>query len=303
MHSPPVGPPTGPLSHATLVVADAAPLLAAYGALGLQLLRQGRVSTHQAQAWGPAAWALAGRSFFELAPPGAPTLLRLIEVPGSPIRPTRFHHGWLALEILVADVDALQAPALAAGFMVLGPPADLEMSPHLRAMQLQGLAGEMLYLTQVKAPVPPFDLPLSAELPAGQVLGPLFIAVMAVPSRAAAVQACETQLGLLPSATLQFETKVTVLNRALGRELGARWPLATVTLAGRCLFEIDEVVHAAVSTPADAAQLPAGLAWVSAHSPQTDAASAALLQLAPGAWFEHLPAAQPQPVLASGFGS
>ncbi len=273
--------PAGPLAHATLIVTDATPLLAAYAAFGLVATVDGPVPAALAQAWGRPA--LAGRRLLELALPGRATLLRLLAVPGAVPRPTRFSHGWMALEILVRDVDALEAPARAAGFDVVGPPADLEMSPSLRAMQLVGPAGEMLYLTQVKAPVPPFDLPLSTDLPPACTLGPLFIAVMSTPSRAAALAACAP---LRPASTLQFDTKVTVLNRAFGRPLATRWPLATVALAGQCLFEIDEVQDTALQPPIDAGELPSGLSWISLRCE----GGTALQELSPGAWIETLAA-------------
>ena len=263
----------GPLLYATLVVDDTEPMLAAYAALGLVEVSQASVSTAQAAAWHQPQ--LAARRCTTLAVPGGEALLRILEVPGTPARPTRFSHGWLALEILVRDVDALAEPARRGGFEIVGAPADLDVSPHIRAMQLVGPAGEMLYLTQVKAPVPPFDLPLSSALATN--IGPLFIAVMSVPSRAAALAACAP---LLPTSTLQFDTKVTVLNRAFGRALDARWPVATVQLAGQSLFEIDEVVDACVSSAASA--LPAGLAWVTLHG----SGGAGLRELSSGAWLE-----------------
>ena len=267
----------GPLLHATLVVDSATPLVGAYASLGLGVAADVTIKAAQAGAWGQET--LAGRRMLELAPAAGPTLLRLIEWPGAPPRPTRLSHGWLALEILVRDVDALAEPARAGGFEIVGAPADLEMSPNIRAMQLVGPAGEMLYLTQVKAPVPPFDLRLSATLPAAQTLGPLFIGVMAVPSRAAAVAACAM---LHPPSTLQFETKVTVLNRAYGRPMEARWPLATVALAGQCLFEIDEVTAPDMVPAPTAGTLPAGISWLTIQAER----DAPLAEIAPGVWLE-----------------
>ena len=269
----------GPLTQATLIVHDAAPMVAAYAALGLTVATQGQVAAAHAQAWGQPQ--LSGCAVVKLACPDAAPLLRLIVQAGTPPRPTRFGHGWLALEILVRDVDALAAPALAGGFQIVGPPADLELSQALRAMQVVGPAGEMLYLTQVKAPVPPFELPLSAELPPAQTLGPLFIAVMSVADRAAARAACAP---LRAIGTLQFETKVTVLNRALGRPIEARWPLATVALAGRSLFEIDEVYDPQVQGAA-VGTLPAGLAWITLRADVPPS----LFEIAPGVWLERVP--------------
>lgn len=268
----------GLLRHATLIVADAQLMVQAYAALGLVVVERSVLGDEQAQAWGQAQ--LAGLGVTWLAPVGAAPLLRLIELPGTLPRPTRFSHGWLALELLVRDVDAL-APRLAdSGFRIVGAPADLAFSPSIRAMQVTGPAGEMLYLTQVKLPVPPFELPLSADLPATQDLGALFIAVMSVPSRAALLQACAA---MAPRSTLQFDTKVTVLNQALARPSDHVWPVATLQWHGASLFEIDEVIDPAVTTP-PAGQLPQGLAWVSMDA----GGDGRLQELAPGVWLERL---------------
>ena len=277
----------GPIRHATLIVADTAPLVAAYAHLGLVPTDEARIDADRAAAWGAAASALAGCRDLWLGPAGAPPLLHLIERPGTAARPTRREHGWLALEILVRDVDAIAARLAAAGgggFELVGPPADLDVSPAIRAMQLVGPAGEMLYLTQVKAAVPPFAIPLSYTLPVERDLGALFIAVLSTPSREATLTAC-AKLGA--GAMLRFDTRITVLNRALGRPIETRWPVATVQWAGESLFEIDEVVADEMrpATPALGAGLPAGLAWVTMQGSDADT-SPALRELSPGAWLE-----------------
>ncbi len=270
-------PTAGPLRQATLIVSEFGAMAGAYAALGLVPQHEGVILAEQARAWG--FDALGGLRCITLARGDAGGVqLRLIERPGAQARPTRFSHGWLALEILVRDVDALAAPAQAAGFELAGAPADLDVSPAIRAMQLIGPAGEMLYLTQVKAPVPPFELPMSQQIPAHAQLDRLFIAVLSTPSRAATLAACER---LAPKAVLQFETRISVLNRALGRPLETRWPVATLQLAGQCLFEIDEVQHAAVRVvPPN--ELPTGLAWITLAGQ----APGALMEISPGAWVE-----------------
>ncbi|MBL8327890.1 MAG: hypothetical protein JNJ71_03490 [Rubrivivax sp.] len=281
----PLSRPAGPVLQATLIVDALPPLVQAYGALGLTPGALTCISAAQAQAWGQPA--LEGLQMLVLsAAEDALPLLRLVAAPGTPPRPTRHHPGWMALEILVRDVDALAPRVAAAGFEIVGPPADLDVSPAIRAMQAIGLAGEMLYLTQVKQPVPPFEIPLSAALPPGRDLGALFIAVMSTPSRESVIAACQP---LQPGPVLRFETKVTVLNRALGRAPDQRWPVATVQWAGASLFEIDEVQDPAVS-PAAAAlgDLPAGLAWVTMQGGPGPALP--LQRLSEGAWLELLPA-------------
>ncbi|HEY1130250.1 MAG TPA: hypothetical protein VGF12_12680 [Roseateles sp.] len=255
-------------------MAEAAPLIKAYALLGLAPAARGRVDEAQALSWHRPD--LSGCAVTWLAAPGSAPLLRLIELPAAAARPTRLSHGWMALEVLVRDVDALGDRLLDSPFEIVGPPADLAVSPAIRAMQVVGPAGEMLYLTQVKQPVPPFDLPLSAELEPAQDVGPLFIGVMSVPDREAAIAACAA---MTPRATLRFDTRVTVLSRALDRPLDHPWPVATLQWAGRSLFEIDEVQDAHVCSPTRN-KPPDGLAWLTLHG------ATGMQELAPGVWVE-----------------
>lgn len=265
----------GPLRHATLVVAELRPLIEAYRPLGLEPGAHRRVSAGEAEAWQRPE--LAGCATVSLSAHDAPPLLRLIELPGARPRPTRFSHGWLALEVLVRDVDELGRRLQDSAFEIVGAPADLAVSPAIRAMQVIGPAGEMLYLTQIKHAVPPFELPLSAQLSPEQDLGPLFIGVMSVPSREAALDACSTSP---PRPTFRFDTRVTVLSRALERPLDHPWPVATVQWEGASLFEIDEVNDARL-LPSDDRQAPLnGLSWLTMDGP------AGMQQISPGVWLE-----------------
>jgi hypothetical protein len=160
-------------------------------------------------------------------------ILRLIEDRAAiDAGPPMLRDGWMALEYLVSGVDALVA-RLPAGFRVLGAPADLDVSPMIRAAQVLGPCGELWYLTEVRAAVPPFELPISGQDPAG-----LFIGVIRCADRARE-RAFWAEAG--GGASWTFETRITVLNRALGRPLEERHPVAVVQLAGRALIEIDEV--------------------------------------------------------------
>jgi hypothetical protein len=204
-----------------------------------------------------------------LGPPDAPWL-RVIEAPQAVrVVPMR-HHGWLSLEVLVGDVDALAA-ALPPDWTVVGPPADLDVSPHIRACQALGPCGEMYYLTEVKAPVPPFELPQTRSL-----VDRPFIVVLSTPDRARTQAAWEALAG---RAAWAFETKITVLNRELGRALGERYPVAVIQFRERCLVEIDEVSL----PPADGDALPAGTWLVSI---ERDVLDPAITGLGPIARFE-----------------
>jgi len=97
---------------------------------------------------------------------------------------------------------------------VLGPAANLELSDAIRVAQVLGPCGELLYLTQIKAPVPPFDLPMTDATVAAT-----FIGVMTTPDRDAWQRAWS---GLLGAPGWAFDTRITVLNRAYGRPLQGR---------------------------------------------------------------------------------
>jgi hypothetical protein len=193
--------------------------------------------------------ALEGTRVAWLGPADAPWL-RVIEAPQArSVVPMR-RHGWLSLEVLVGNVDALAA-ALPSDWTILGPPADLDVSPHIRACQALGPCGEMYYLTEVKAPVPPFDLPQTHAL-----VDRPFIVVLSTPDRARTMAAWKTLAGRDAWA---FETKITVLNRELGRPLGERYPVAVIQFREQCLIEIDEVAL----PPTDPHELAAGTWLVS----------------------------------------
>jgi len=142
-------------------------------------------------------------------------------------------YGWLSLEIAVRDVDALAERLLDSPFEIIGPPRDLAMSDAIRAMQAVGPSGEVLYLTEVKRPVPPFELPF-ARCPVDR----LFIPVVACPDREAALAHYE---GLSGNAGLRFDTQITVVSRALGLPETHPHPVATLQLSGDTLIEIDQV--------------------------------------------------------------
>lgn len=217
--------------HATLIAPDLTAACDAYLAqLGLTICKREELDADTARLLG--LDHLRGHAVAWLANEAGEPILRLIEDTQAVPREPMFHHGWLALEVLVGDVDTLAA-GLEAPFRILGPPADLELSPAIRASQVLGPCGEMLYLTQIKAAVPPFDLPMSDA----RVSRP-FIGVMSSPDRSASQAAWSALAG---QAGWTFDTKITVLNRAHGKPLEGQYPVAVVPLEGQCLVEIDQV--------------------------------------------------------------
>lgn len=227
------------IAYATLIAPDLQFACDAYlSQLGLYVCARAALDSETARLLG--VDDLQDHALAWLANEAGEPILRLIEDPQAVTQEPMLRHGWLALEVLVGDVDTLAA-GLRVPFRVLGAPADLELSPAIRAAQVLGPCGELLYLTQIKAAVPPFDLPMSDA----RVAHP-FIGVMSSPDRSASQAAWTALAG---HAGWTFDTKITVLNRALGKPLEGQYPVAVIPLAGQSMVEIDQVELSAQPMP------------------------------------------------------
>lgn len=277
-------PRIGPPRAGTVVTGDADACIAAYrDFLDLQVIADGPLPATLAAAWGQPGWA-GRRQVLMGADPADPSThwLRLLEWPGAVAPAPMRQRGWLALEVLVRDVVALGRRLEGGPFRILGVPRPLSVSDDIWAMQVAGPAGETLYLTEVRAPVPPFELPMNARCTAER----LFIPVLSAPDRDAALAWYAARAG---GTGLRFESRVSALSRALGLDPESRRAVATLALAGRSVIEIDEVPEHPAPAPI-AAGLPAGLAMVSLHT-ATPPTGPLLEQGPAGEWIEWL--AQP----------
>ncbi|WP_345551104.1 hypothetical protein [Microbulbifer aestuariivivens] len=183
------------------------------------------------QQWG--CTGLTGNQYWLLGNSLGRPWLRIVDDPAAVPAAPLTRAGWMALEVLVEDVDSLTAALVKSPFQVLRPAANLELSDKIRAAQVQGPAGELLYLTRVADEVPPFQLP-QAEC----AVDHLFIPVLASKDRSASLARYEE---LAQHKGLSFDTKVTVINQLRGLPIEQRHPLATLQLAEKCLIEIDQL--------------------------------------------------------------
>jgi hypothetical protein len=245
--------PLGPTLTGTIVARDLEATVAAYcDHLYTSVFEASTVGEVQARLWGKPR--LAGSPLVTLSSPSGHPWLRVMGSPGViPARPFK-ELGWMALEVLVADVDALAERLAESPFTVFREPSNLDVSDAIRAMQVIGPAGEVLYLTQVNGEVPPFDIPQ-----ARCEVDRLFIPVSSCLYRDEALAIYE-KLGARKSWS--FETRISSVNKANGLHLGLRHPVATVQLAGKSMVEIDQLGMAR-SRPPNPGGLPAGIAMVS----------------------------------------
>lgn len=246
-------PSLGPALTGTLVCSDLDFLVKAYDRfLDMKIIEEGSLSPETVRQWG--APGLEGHRYAVLASKSSVPWLRVVEdkdaVPAKPF----LQQGWLSLEVLVADVDQLALELANSPFEIYRPPADLDVSDAIRAMQVIGPAGEVLYLTQVNAEVPPFEIP-QARCRIDQ----LFIPVMCCLDREQALAFYRQFEG---GKDYLFDTRITSVNSAYGYELERKHPVATVQLAAKTMVEIDQI-DAAAARPCAEGRLPAGIAMIS----------------------------------------
>jgi catechol 2,3-dioxygenase-like lactoylglutathione lyase family enzyme len=146
------------ISAVTLVVPKLDQSLEVYCALGYSLLERGHL-----QAWDVAVQRdsrLCASAFARLnfsAECGQ--VLEVVEYPSCvPMEPFRAL-GWAAIELLVLDLDEAYRKVQSLGLSVWGKPKSLSFTDNIRAMQVLGPAGELIYFTERRAPVADWPMP------------------------------------------------------------------------------------------------------------------------------------------------
>lgn len=271
------------LAGATIVVPDLDAAIAAYRDwLGYQPSPVGSFDAAEADAW--KAPTAAGARMSTLNPEsGEARFLRLVEGRPDPAFRPMAALGWNAVEIIVQDVEALATRLSRPGspFAIIGAPAvlDFDFTDKIKAMQVAGPGGEVLYLTEVAEPVPGFDLPKAKSF-----VGQPFIMVMGSRDiEAAALPYVERGRALSPI----FEARIDVLSEAHGIDSLHRHRLATVAFDEASLIEIDAFPSTAIDRPASSIGLPSGIAI--AHFHGTAPAGAERFVGGAGEWIELRP--------------
>lgn len=247
-----VKPRLGPITLCTVICTNLERSRSAYEThLGLCVV--GRFTLDDATAAALGFPELAGAPANLLANARQEPWLLQVECPTAVERDALGSYGWLAQELLVEDVDELAASLEGAAFEVLRPPRNLDVSNLIRACQVRGPDGEILYLTQVNGEVPDSELPQNAE-----GVDHLFIAVLSTPDRDASL---EQYAALSGNTGTRFDMRISVVNQHRGWDLERKHPIATLQLAGRTLIEIDGLEDT-VASPAGACAGTASIAFL-----------------------------------------
>ena len=212
-----------------------------------------------ARSW--RAPAVAGRPYLLLGPhDGHPSYIRFVEVPNRDVPAPFTRFGWNAIEIIVGEVDDLARSLVNSPFKIVGPPKNLSFSDDIRAMQVMGPAGEILYLTEVKKPILGFDLPMMAK-----GVGYPFIVILGGNPLADVTGFYRKHLGVSDSP--DADVRVSLLSQANGLDPSTLHRINAMPLRERCYIEADEFPPAASSGSVDADHLPAGIASVTFELP------------------------------------
>ncbi len=254
------GPAIGPIVGVTLNTPDLAASEQAYVRdLGYRVADRGRITGVRALAWDcPAA---AGARFVTLQPAvGDDFEFRLVEARGANSYRAFSTFGWSAAELIVQDVDEMAGKLQGSAFELLGPPQDLSFTDAIRAMQVRGPAGEILYLTQFKRQLDALPAPL-ARCQVDRV----FIVIVAGPS-------LDDLLGFYCSrfdvpAPQRMQSRVKAMSEAFGLSPEYRHEIAALALRDRCYIEADQMPAAARPPESPEGHLPPGIAMVSFAGP------------------------------------
>ncbi len=223
--------------------------------LGYRIIERAAVSVALAQHWD--APLTAGRRCVVLAAPtGRDATLRFIEQPPAPPDSPLLAQGWNAVEILVEDPYELARSLAGSPFKVVVPPRPLPFDADIRAMQVIGPAGELLYLTALPANRVILDLH-----PARCRVDRPFITVLGTPQISAALDYFSRTLHtavIAPSLV-----NVQIVNEQFGLPGDHRIPLGIVKLPKDYLVEVDEYPAATRPRVRPSGQLTPPIAMVS----------------------------------------
>lgn len=227
----------GSIQAVTSCVKALAPMEAAYTAhLGYRVAERGTVPAPLAASWG--APAAAGRPYVLLAPgQGETVYLRFIESPSEFTFRPHTTLGWNVTEINVGGVDAIADQLRGTPFRMVGPPATLSMNDAIRAMQVLGPEGELVYLTDIGVSPKTEHLPRTKE-----GIGRVFIMVLGVHSIEEASEFYGRLLGAEMSGIYPLSS--SLINEPLGLPPETSLRMILARLPGKFSIEIDELPRA-----------------------------------------------------------
>jgi hypothetical protein len=168
------------------------------------------------------------------------------------------------LEFTVRSSDRAIESLHRHGFDVIGPAQDLEFAKGaLRAGQVSGALGEILYLTQINSQLPHFVLPTSKHL-----VGQMFIVISCVPDVDEAYRRYGQQFGAIYKDP--FHAEVPFMADYHGLPHTHSYYVGCMECVPESYIEIDEMPATVVARPRVDGHLPSGIALVSFEVPSLE---------------------------------
>lgn len=226
------------------------------------VVEQGRIDAGLAASWGAAR--TAGRRCIVLRPSsGAEVFLRFIEADESESLVPLRTYGWAALEICVQNVLAVNERLRSSPFEIIGPPRENEGLPSILPMQVMGPDKEIVYLTEILADLPSYDLPRAAS-----PIDKLFILVLACSNLDASLAWFERHARL----ELGRKTNIvyTMLAKSFGLPLAELHEIATMVHGRDVFLELDQYPPAAIPRTNRSGELPPGIGVATFMHPEFD---------------------------------
>ena len=225
--------------------------------LGLTVREKGKVSAAMAESWG--APKAAGQPFVTMSSDGSPDVaFRAVSTPAVKGYRPMTTWGWNAFEVIVDDIDKLDATLKSSPFKIIGEPHSLGGTfASIKAMQVMGPAGEVLYLTTETGDRQKSNLPI----PKAQVDRPfIFILAGSDVGVLRDFYANTFAMKTFPN----FDGALLPAAKAMGLPADHAFPLTLVRAAERGnTIELDAYPATAKARPRAAGQLPPGNALAS----------------------------------------
>jgi len=242
--------------------------------LGYEVVEQATLSADMATHL--QAPAMAGRRYAVMQPAsGTPIFIRFIE--GTPVpdnTPLR-SYGWASLEITVQDCDGLHEDLKNSPFEVIGEPALLDFTDKIYPMQVLGIAGEVLYLNEVRGSLPDYDLPI-AQSPVDHI----FITILATPDMQQGVDYYVSQFGWQQGNS--YDVPYSVINKAFDLPESTTHKLSMNCVGRLVNNEVDQYPDGTANRPVAVGELPPGVAMISFISGDISKTAHAPLSVKPG---------------------
>ena len=143
-------------------------------------------------------------------------------------------------------------------FEVIGSPRPLKTSPDIKALQVLGVDGEILYLTNVSEGASPMHILPSVKSNTDRV----FIMVLGSKDHENTIRFYNNNFGLL-RATERVRARNFIGDSYGLKDEGRELKMSTIQLGGSSLIQVDSMQASASIAPVEWDMLPPGIAMVS----------------------------------------